>query len=103
MGGTHGVGVFFDPSSVIVNPQSGLQLHSVRVSLVSPAYGPGPFTDPSTYVGLPSMWMGSARFNSLKVGVQLQFRRTGQPSAPLITMYREYEATRENQGVWGDL
>jgi hypothetical protein len=99
MGGTYGVGVYFDASSVIVNPQSGLQLHSVRVSLVSPSYAPGPFTDPSTYVGLPSVWMNTTRFNSLKVGVRLQFERIGQPTAPLITMYREYVPTRENQGV----
>jgi hypothetical protein len=102
MGGTYGVGVYFDPASVIVNPHAGLQLHSVRVSLVSPSYAPSPFTDPATYIGLPSVWMNSARFHSLKVGVQLQFERIGQPTAPLVTMYREYEATRENQGVWGN-
>ena len=91
--------MFFDPASVVVNPHSGRQLHSVRVSVVSPSDAPGPFSDPSTYTGLPSIWMNSTRFHSLKVGVRLQFERIGQPSAPLMTMYREYVPTRENQGV----
>jgi hypothetical protein len=101
LGGTRGVGIAFDASSVIVNPASGLQLHSIRVGLVSPSYAPRAFTDPATYVGLPLDWMTTTQFNSLKVGVRLQFARIGQPSAPLVTLYREYEPTREWQGVYG--
>ena len=62
-----------------------------------------PFKDPGAYTGLPEVWMSEAQMNSLKVGVRLQFARTDDPAAPLITFYREYPAVFQPQGVWGDL
>ena len=42
-----GATMHFDPASVIVNPQSGLRLHSVQVAFVSPDFGPPRFDDPT--------------------------------------------------------
>jgi hypothetical protein len=102
LGGTHGVTLWFDPASIVVNPHSGLSLHSVAVRPVSSSFDvPIPFMDPGAYLGDVEDWMTQQQFNSLKVGVRLQFQRIGQPNAPLITLYREYEAIREHEGVYG--
>jgi hypothetical protein len=94
----------FDPASVIVNPHSGLRLRSVQVALVSPDARPTRFDNPVSFLlaTLKSpIWMSRTRMNALKVGLQLEFQRIDRPDAPLITIYREYEASRIYEGEWG--
>jgi hypothetical protein len=101
-GGTRGVTLWFDPSSVSVNPHAGLRLHSIAVAPVSSLGSqPIPFKDPTAYTGTPETWMTTSRMNSLKVGVRLQFERLDDPTAPLVTFYREYPAVFQHLGVWG--
>ena len=87
------------------NERSGLEIVSTKVAFVSPDYAPTSFFNLSSFGPSSDMspnsalWISNQRWNSMRLGLLMEFKPVGASSDRIMTMYREYPILNHDKEV----